>query len=120
MPGSRLHLGAGALVPGAALALSGAASAQSKQVTFNKDVSPIFQAKCQSCHEPGSIGPMSLVITGCTSLGPFDQAARRVASDAAMAYRPQHRREEVQERHVALRRTGRDDRGMGGWWRARR
>ena len=61
MPGSRLHLGAGALVLGAALALPGAASAQSKQVTFNKDVSPIFQAKCQSCHEPGSIGPMSLV-----------------------------------------------------------
>jgi hypothetical protein len=29
--------------------------------TFTKDVSPIFQSKCQSCHEPGSIGPMSLV-----------------------------------------------------------
>ena len=27
--------------------------------TFN-DVAPIFQAKCQSCHEPGSIGPFSL------------------------------------------------------------
>ncbi len=30
-------------------------------VTFSKDVAPIFQAKCQSCHEPGSIAPMSLV-----------------------------------------------------------
>ncbi len=60
MPGSKLHLG-GALVVGAVLALPGAASAQSnRQVTFNRDVSPIFQAKCQSCHEPGSIGPMSL------------------------------------------------------------
>jgi hypothetical protein len=29
-------------------------------VTFSKDVAPIFQAKCQSCHEPGSIAPMSL------------------------------------------------------------
>ena len=29
-------------------------------VTFTKDVAPIFQAKCQSCHEPGSIAPMSL------------------------------------------------------------
>ena len=28
--------------------------------TFSKDVAPIFQAKCQSCHEPGSIAPMSL------------------------------------------------------------
>ena len=61
MPGSKLHLGASALILGAILALPGAASAQSaKQVTFNKDVSPILQAKCQSCHEPGSIGPMSL------------------------------------------------------------
>ena len=62
MPGSKVHLGAGALVVGAMLALPGAASAQqSKQVTFSKDVAPILQAKCQSCHEPGSIGPMSLV-----------------------------------------------------------
>ena len=61
MPGSKLHLGASALVLGAVLALPGAASAQQKQVTFSKDVSPILQARCQSCHEPGSIGPMSLV-----------------------------------------------------------
>jgi hypothetical protein len=61
MHGSKLHLGS-ALVLGAFLALPGAASAQqTTQVTFNKDVSPIFQAKCQNCHEPGSIGPMSLV-----------------------------------------------------------
>ena len=29
-------------------------------VSFSKDIAPIFQAKCQSCHEPGSIAPMSL------------------------------------------------------------
>jgi mono/diheme cytochrome c family protein len=29
--------------------------------TFTKDVAPIFQAKCQSCHEPGSIAPTSLM-----------------------------------------------------------
>ena len=61
MPGSKLHLRASALVLGAVLTLPGAASAQQKQVTFSKDVAPIFQAKCQSCHEPGSIAPMSLV-----------------------------------------------------------
>ncbi|MGE3957036.1 MAG: cytochrome c [Vicinamibacterales bacterium] len=61
MPGSKLHLGAGALALGAILTIPGAASAQQKQVTFTKDVAPILQAKCQSCHEPGSIGPMSLV-----------------------------------------------------------
>ena len=31
------------------------------QVTFAKDVAPIFQAKCQECHQPNSIAPMSLI-----------------------------------------------------------
>jgi hypothetical protein len=30
-------------------------------VTFTKDVAPILQQKCQVCHRPGSIAPMSLV-----------------------------------------------------------
>src|SRR5207342_86709 len=63
MSGSKLHLGS-AIAFGAFLALPGAAFAQqapAKQVTFSKDVAPILQSKCQSCHEPGSIGPMSLV-----------------------------------------------------------
>ena len=29
--------------------------------TFTKDIAPIFQAKCESCHRPNSIAPMSLV-----------------------------------------------------------
>ncbi len=29
--------------------------------TFAKDVSRIFQEKCQSCHQPGSVAPMSLL-----------------------------------------------------------
>ena len=29
--------------------------------TFAKDVVPIFQAKCQVCHQPNSIAPMSLI-----------------------------------------------------------
>ena len=28
--------------------------------TFTKDVAPIFQNKCESCHRPDSIAPMSL------------------------------------------------------------
>ncbi|HEY7447421.1 MAG TPA: cytochrome c [Vicinamibacterales bacterium] len=32
----------------------------SAQPTFSKDVAPIFQAKCEACHRPGSIAPMSL------------------------------------------------------------
>ena len=35
--------------------------ATNRQVTFSKDVAPIFQAKCQECHQPNSIAPMSLI-----------------------------------------------------------
>ena len=30
-------------------------------VTYNKDVLPIMQKNCQSCHRPGEIGPMPLL-----------------------------------------------------------
>jgi len=29
--------------------------------TFSKDVAPILQARCQTCHRPGEMGPMSLL-----------------------------------------------------------
>jgi hypothetical protein len=38
-----------------------AAGAQVKEVTFTKDVAPILQQKCQACHQPNSIAPMSLM-----------------------------------------------------------
>jgi hypothetical protein len=30
-------------------------------VTFTKDIAPILQQKCQACHQPNSIAPMSLI-----------------------------------------------------------
>src|SRR5262249_27195192 len=36
-------------------------AADAPSVTFAKDVAPIFQAKCQSCHHPGTVAPMSLM-----------------------------------------------------------
>ena len=30
-------------------------------VTFTRDVAPILQENCQVCHQPGAIGPMSLM-----------------------------------------------------------
>ena len=38
-----------------------AAAAQSAAPTFTKDIAPIFQNKCEACHRPDSIAPMSLV-----------------------------------------------------------
>src|SRR5205814_1729212 len=37
------------------------AAEPSKTVTFTKDVAPIFQSKCESCHRPDGMAPMSLV-----------------------------------------------------------
>ena len=36
-------------------------AAAAETPTFSKDVAPILQAKCQSCHQPNSIAPMSLI-----------------------------------------------------------
>src|SRR5947199_822695 len=47
---------------GTAGAVAGVAQAAepSKTVTFTKDVAPIFQSKCEGCHRPDGMAPMSL------------------------------------------------------------
>jgi mono/diheme cytochrome c family protein len=35
--------------------------APSPEVTYHRDVEPIFQKRCQSCHRPGEIGPFALL-----------------------------------------------------------
>src|SRR5262250_2889152 len=47
----------------ASLAVAAAATAadQTSAVTFTKDVLPILQKNCQSCHRPGQVAPMSLL-----------------------------------------------------------
>jgi hypothetical protein len=44
-----------------ALACYGADSEPNRPVTFSKDIAPIFQKSCQSCHHPGTSAPMSLL-----------------------------------------------------------
>src|ERR1700690_964154 len=45
-----------ALVAGSALAADTALP-----ITFHKDIEPILQRNCQSCHRPGQIAPMSFL-----------------------------------------------------------
>ena len=58
-------------------------SALTGAVTFTKDVAPILQQKCQVCHQPNSIGPMSLVT--------YDEAktyARRIKTKVSQRLMP--------------------------------
>ena len=63
LPWLRISLPAGAtLIVVAAMSVVGhAADPTTRPVTFSKDVAPIFQNKCQQCHQPNSIAPMSLI-----------------------------------------------------------
>lgn len=49
-----LGLGISGLVPGIVYAET------PENPTFSKHIAPIFQAKCEACHRPGSMAPMSL------------------------------------------------------------
>ena len=51
-----------ALVCSAGIVLTASsARAQNNEVTFTKDIAPILQRSCQSCHRPDSVAPMSLL-----------------------------------------------------------
>ena len=52
------------IIAAAVCALPSVSEAQTSArdaVTFSKDVAPILQRSCQSCHTPGGIGPMALM-----------------------------------------------------------
>lgn len=59
-----------------------AARPASAQVTFAKDVAPIFQRSCQACHRPGSIAPMSLLTYEAAR--PWAKAIRTQVTKRAM------------------------------------
>ena len=48
------------LIGACAAAVSFAASTPS-QITFTKDVLPVMQKRCQTCHRPGEVAPMSFL-----------------------------------------------------------
>src|ERR1700745_861256 len=50
-----------ALVLMAMAAMAADTSTSSPAVTFNKDILPILQRNCQTCHRPGQVAPMSFL-----------------------------------------------------------
>jgi len=52
-----LALGATALVPGSTVTAADTA----RTPTFTRDVAPIFQERCEACHRPNNMAPMSLI-----------------------------------------------------------
>ena len=60
------------------VALAAAATTSSQnQVTFNKDVLPVLQKNCQTCHRPGEAAPMSFLTYEGTR--PWAKAIKAVA-----------------------------------------
>src|SRR5438552_17610121 len=59
-----------------------AVSGFSQSVTFNRDVLPILQAKCQSCHRPGEVAPMSFL--SYQSTRPFAKAMKAAVIERKM------------------------------------
>ncbi|MGD2044938.1 MAG: cytochrome c [Gemmatimonadota bacterium] len=61
--GLALFVAAAAFIalPSLASAQASFASSADEPVTFSKEVSRIVQQNCQICHQPGQIGPMSLI-----------------------------------------------------------
>ena len=49
------------LIPVIGSLLVAGSAAASDAPTFYKNIAPIFQANCQSCHRPGEVAPMSLL-----------------------------------------------------------
>ena len=84
--GSLINRGwqAGILMLGSALFVAAPALAADapKQPTFSKDVAPILQNKCQDCHQPNSIAPMSLI--SYQEVRPWARAIRERVSTRQM------------------------------------
>src|SRR5262245_50631318 len=54
-------VGFGSFITSGVLSAQSAPSVQAGAVTFTKDIAPILQRKCQACHRPDSVAPMSLL-----------------------------------------------------------
>src|SRR5262245_19759790 len=57
----RFNHGVAAVLAAGVVACAPVFAADSRQVTFSKDIMPILQEKCQECHRAGQMAPMSLM-----------------------------------------------------------
>jgi hypothetical protein len=62
--------------------LAAVAGAAADTPTFNRDILPILQKHCQSCHRPGEIGPMPLLTYEGTR--PWARAIKNAVTTRAM------------------------------------
>jgi mono/diheme cytochrome c family protein len=58
-------------------------AAQQPQVTFNRDIAPIFYRACVSCHRPGEAGPFPLL-----TYADAKSHARQIAAVAKSRFMP--------------------------------
>ena len=63
-------------------ACGAALEAGQRPVTFNRDVAPILQKHCQSCHRPGQAAPMSLLTWDAAR--PWAKAIRNAVASRRM------------------------------------
>jgi mono/diheme cytochrome c family protein len=66
----------------AVAALSVAGTTSAPQVTFYKDVLPVLQKNCQSCHRAGEVGPMQF--TSYESTRPWAKAIKAAVASKTM------------------------------------
>ena len=66
----------------ALIVAAGTASDKMGTVTFTRDVAPILQKSCISCHRPGEIGPMPL--TSYSEARPWAKAIREAVAGKKM------------------------------------
>ena len=70
------------LVAIAMLAIDRASTVAPAAATYAKDVAPIIQKNCMTCHRPGEIAPMSL--TNYKETRPWAKAIREVVATRKM------------------------------------
>ena len=64
------------------IAMPAASQGSASLITFYKDVLPILQKNCQSCHRPGQIGPFSMLTYDSTR--PWAKAMKLAVASRAM------------------------------------